>query len=165
MIKEIEQGQEQLIALSNKAVNLNNIDNFETDAQDIAKQVFAGGDWPDDLQPWPMMCIRYSDILRAHGRLVGALKQGVRGYFLLARRTGDTWIQHLFGFIQMLSNILAPSEKEVPFGKQGFPTEAQLWDMLYGYLHELALGAMKMFGAGAGYSRAIQAWYSEYMEF
>jgi hypothetical protein len=161
MIEQIEQSQQQLIELTNEAVRLGDVDSFEIDAQNIAKHAFPGGDWPDDLEPWPTMRIRFAQILRARGRLTDALIQGVRGYLSLERRTGAKWIRHLLALLQIFSSILVLSKWNTPCEDPVCPTEAQLWDILHGYLHELALGAIKMFGARAEYTQAIQTWYSD----
>ena len=162
MIEQIKQSQQQLIELTNEAVRLEDFDSFEIDAQNIAKHAFPGGDWPDDLQPWPTLRIRLAQsLLRARGRSMDALMQGVRGHLSLERRTGDIWIRHLFDLLQIVSSVLVLSKSDTPCENPICPTEAQLWDILHGYLHELALGATKMFGAKAEYTQAIQTWYSD----
>ncbi|KAJ4314424.1 hypothetical protein N0V94_006473 [Neodidymelliopsis sp. IMI 364377] len=157
MTKQVKQSQQQLVELVNEAVRLQNVDSLEINALNIAKHAFPGGHWPDDLQPWPTMRIRSAQTLKARGRSIDALKQGIKGYLSLERRTGDIWIRNLFDLLQLLSSVLAKSPRETPM----IPTEAQLWDILHGYLHELSLGATKIFGVKAGYTQAIQAWYLE----
>jgi hypothetical protein len=161
MIEQIRQSQQQLIELTNKAVRLGDVDSFEIDAQAIAKHTFPGRDWPDDLAPWPTMRIRFAQILRAHGRLTEALMQGVRGHLSIQRRTGVNWIRHLFDLLQIISRVLGLSKWNIPCGNPVCPTEEQLWDILHGYLHELLLGAIKIFGTRAKYTQAIETWYSD----
>lgn len=161
MIEQIKQTQQQLIELTNEAVRLKDVDGFEIDAQNIAKRAFPNGDWPDDLQPWPILRIRLAQILMERGRSMDALMQGVRGYLTLERRTGDIWIRQLFDLLQIVSSVLVPSKWNTPCRDPACPTETQLWDILYGYLHELALGAIKIFGARAKYTQAVQTWYSD----
>jgi hypothetical protein len=159
MITRIKQSQEELLLLCNDT-NSSNVDMLETDAENIAKRTFPDGSWPNDLEPWPSLCIRHASILRACGRLEDALKQGVRGYLSLERRKGDIWIRQLFDFVQILANIFVLLKKDAPYGRRGFPTETQTWDIYYGYIHVLALGAKMAFGANTEYARAIQAWYA-----
>jgi hypothetical protein len=162
-IEKIKQSQQQLIEYINNLISISNVKSFEIDAQNIAKHAFPGGDWPDGLEPWPTMHIRFAEIFRAHDRWVDALMQSVRGYLSLERRIGDKWVTHLFRFLQIISTVLTLPKRDTPCGKPSFPTEAQMWDILYGYLHELTACATKIFGARAKYTQAIQAWYSEFM--
>ncbi|KAH6614323.1 hypothetical protein C7974DRAFT_74191 [Boeremia exigua] len=164
MIEQIQQSQQQLIDLTNEAVHLNDISSLEIEAQDIAKHVFPGGHWPRDLQPWPAMRILFAQELRARGRLMEAMKQGIIGYLFFEPRTGDTWIRHLLDLTQFISRVLVGSDWKTPRGGPGFLTESQLWDVLHGYLHELSLCAIKTFGARSEYAQAIQAWYSDCMK-
>jgi hypothetical protein len=106
----------------------------------------AGGDQPDGLEPWPTMRIRYAQILEARGRSTDALRQGLRGHLSLGRRTVVNWIRHLFDLLQIFSSPLGLSKWNTPC-ENSRPTKAPLWDVLYGYLHELLLGAIKIFGA------------------
>jgi SET and MYND domain-containing protein len=164
MIEQITQSQQQLVKLVNEAVHLEDVDSLEIDALKIAKYAFPGGHWPDDLHPWPTMRIQFAQILRACGRLMDALMQSVRGYLSLERRTGDIWIRHLSDLLQIILSVLVQSNWDTLCKNPVFPTEAQLSDILHGYLHELALGATKVFGVRAGYTQAIQAWYLECIE-
>jgi hypothetical protein len=52
-------------------------------------------------------------------------------------------------------NEATPRDAEFP--------KAQLWDISYGNLHDLAIGARKTLGENAAYLRAIQAWYDDYV--
>lgn len=140
------------------------VETLETDAQNIAKTAFPSGSWPEDLQPWPAMRINASKMLRARGCFMDALMQGFRGHLALEMRTGDTWIRHLFDLVQLFSCVLMNFPSIMPSQNSVFPTEAQLWDIFYGYIHELACGAREMFGAQTDYVRAIQAWYSDNMQ-
>jgi hypothetical protein len=163
MIDQIKRSQQQLIELINQAVRSEDIDGFEIDAQNIAKQAFPRGDWPHDLQPWPVTRIQFARVLMAHGRFVDGLKQGVRGYLSLQRRITHIWFPNLFDLVQILARVVALSKWDTPSGGPICPTEAQLWDILHGYLHVLVLSAIKIFGARTGYTQAIQTWYSDCM--
>jgi hypothetical protein len=163
MNEQIKQSQKQLIVLTNEAVHLKDVDSFEIAARDVAKYAFPGGDWPDELEPWPTMRIRFAQILVARGQWMDGLMQAVRGYLSLERRTGNTWIQHLFNLLQILSRVLAFRKWNTPCRNLLYPSKAQLWDILHGYLHELALSAVKMFGARAEYAQAIRTWYLDCM--
>lgn len=137
------------------------MDKIEADVRNIAKQVFPGGDWPDDLEPLPSLRIRFTGILRAQGHFIGALKQGIRGCMLSERRIGDTWVRNLFDLLQIIAHAVALPKQSTAISGPGFPNQDQLWDILHGYLHELVHGAIKTFGSHAGYTKAIQGWHSE----
>ena len=162
MIEQISQTQPQLIELINDE-DRHNINTFEADAQNIAKHAFPSGVWPSDLYPWPLLRLRFAELLKGRGRLVDAMIQGIRGCLLLERRRGQAWVRNLFDILQLLARVLMLPEQDSPCRKPGSPTETQLWDILYGYLHELSLDTVKIFGPGAGYTQAIQAWYSDCM--
>jgi hypothetical protein len=162
-IRTIEQSQQQLIQLINSSDPINSADNFENDVQNIVKLAFPAGDWPDDLAPWPSTRIAFAFVLRAYDRLVDSLKQGVRGYLSLERRTGAVWIHHLFNMLQIFTGVATLSGRDAPWGKSGFPVESRFWDVIHGYLHLLRLGAIKTFGADAPYTKAVELWYQECM--
>lgn len=163
-IELIEQSQEQLVKHI-QAVTPDNIDSFETEAENIAKKAFPSGDWPHDLGPWPSLRIQLARMLKVRGRFVEALMQGVRGVLSLEQRTGDVWTRHLFDLLQIISKVLTLPKQDTSYGEAGFPAESQLWDILYGYLQEVARSANKMFGADARYTKAIQDWYSHWVRF
>ncbi|KAF2009450.1 SET domain-containing protein [Aaosphaeria arxii CBS 175.79] len=160
MIPQMEQTQHDLIDRSNEAIRLINIDTLSTDAHNLASRIFPNGKWPEDLQPWPTLHISQSRVSKAQGSLVPALKYGVKGYLFQERRIGPSWIHDLLEFLQVISRMLVAPKGDIPFGKDGFPSEVQLWTILHGHLRELALGATRTFGERTAYSQAIGAWYS-----
>jgi hypothetical protein len=52
MIERIHQSQKQLSEVTETAL-LKDYDGLETNAQNTAQQAFPGGNWPDNLSPWP----------------------------------------------------------------------------------------------------------------
>jgi len=158
MIKKIDQCQQQLIDLVNETNEQSDLNIFDTKVRDITKLAFPNGEWPKHLEPWPSLQLRLSSIHRARGDLLTGLRHGLRGYLTMERRTGDKWVRHAFDLVQIIASALGLTEH---WGRPGLPTEAQMWDILYDYLHETALDARKVFGHDAGYTRAIQAWYDD----
>jgi hypothetical protein len=160
MIEQIKQAQQQLGDLI-QTIRFEDIDNFGAQAQNIAKHAFNDGNWPEDLPPWPLVRIQSSEIHIIRGRLIEALKQGVRGYLSLDRRIGDVWLRRLFNFLQSLLRILAFNAScEDPL----FPAEPQLVDIFHAYLYELTRGTNEVFGVQIKYAHTIQAWYSDFMQ-
>lgn len=164
VIEQIKESQDQLVELINQAVRTEDAESLEINAQNLAKKAFRDGIWPDELQPWPAMRINSSKMLRARGSLMEAMMQGVRGHLSLEIRTGGAWVWHLFDLLQIFSSVLMNLPSSISGENPVFPTEAQLWNIFYGYLYELAHGARKMFGAQTDYVRAIQSWYSDNMQ-
>ncbi|KAF2799508.1 SET domain-containing protein [Melanomma pulvis-pyrius CBS 109.77] len=160
-IDQLERSQQQLIQLINEAVCLTDVNKIEADVRNIATQVFPDGNWPDDLEPLPSLRIRLAGILKAQGRLIDALKQGIRGCMLSERRIGGTWVRNLFDLLQIIARVVSLPKQTTSIPDPDFPNQDQMWHILHGYLHELVLGATKTFGSGTGYTKAIKGWYSD----
>jgi hypothetical protein len=135
---------------------LSNVDDLENQMRDTTTQAFPQGAWPDDLGPLPLLRVEIATMLRAQGNLTKALKQGLKGFLLLERRTGDTWVRSSFKLLQVLSHLLTAFEQDIA---SEFLREDQLWVILCGYLHEAVRAATKTSGSHATYTKAIEGWY------
>jgi hypothetical protein len=162
-LERIQKRQQQLSDFLDGAVHCKHVESLQIGAQNITKHAFPDGNWPYDLPPWPAMRIHSSQIHIMHGRWIDALMHGVRGYLSLERSTGDVWVRKLSHFLQILARGIEQFS-DMPDKSPSFPTRDELWDVLYGYLHELTLIANKIFGVKAKYAQAIQAWYDACME-
>lgn len=160
MIEQIKQSQLQLLALLITA-RLKDHKSLEIEAQDIAQKAFPGGHWPYNLSPWPEIHIHLAALLVKRKRWIDALMHGVKGYMFLERRTGKTWVWHLFDLLQILMRVLHSDNSRE---NSTFPTGLELLAVFFGYLHELSLAAIKVFGTRVKYSQAIKAWYSDSMK-
>jgi hypothetical protein len=95
-VNQVQKTQQQLIQLVNSVNVLSNVDNLEHQIREMTTQALPQGAWPDDLEPLPVLRAEIATMLRAQGNLTEALKQGLKGFLLLERRTGDTWVRSLF---------------------------------------------------------------------
>ncbi|KAF2023769.1 SET domain-containing protein [Setomelanomma holmii] len=157
-IEQVKQSQQQLLQLTKEAVEEGNVDIFESKAPAITTAAFPDGHWPEDLAPWPSSRNSLASIHQAHGRRLEALKDALKGQLLLEHRAGDNWVLHLYNLVQHFSHLLM---HETICRDTGFSTEAQMWIVMYGYLHELRTCARKTFGKETGYAEAIQSWYDD----
>lgn len=164
LIEQIKQCQEQLRKYLSTVLP-EDADNVEQVARNIAKDVFPNGNWPEDLYPWPMMRIQTARLLMVRGRPKDALVHGVKGYMSSERRTGDFWVRHLLDFVDILSASSGQFGPNMSCEDPAFPTEAQLQDVLLGYLYEANLATTRTFGSQIKYSQAVQASYSNCAEF
>ncbi|KAF2023778.1 SET domain-containing protein [Setomelanomma holmii] len=159
-IKQVAQSQQQLLQITNEAVKERNVDIFESQASTITTAAFPDGQWPEDLAPWPSSRIRLASIHQAHGRRIEALKYALKGQLLLEHRSGDRWTRRLFSLVQYFRDFLM---HQTICRDTDFPTEAQMKDVMYGYLHVLKTYAGKTFGEKTRYAQSILWYYDDYV--
>lgn len=157
-IEKITQSQQQLLHITNEAVRQGSVQSFESRALAITTVAFPNGHWPRNLAPWPSSRISFASIHLAHGQRLEALKYALNGQLLLDYRSGPKWVHHLYDLVQHFSGLLM---EQTTCRDTGFPTEPQVRDVMYSYLHELKISARKTFGEETGYAQAIASWYND----
>jgi hypothetical protein len=155
-ISAFKQHQHRLIDIIDKTNADTDLDVFKTDFLPFP---FLNGHWPNDVAPFPQAHIRLSQLYHVRGDHMASLKHGIQGYLSLERRTGDKWVRHAFEYVHTISRALGLVTEGSPWGKNGLPTELQMWILKYVYMYNLAISAREALGADSGYARAIQAWY------
>jgi len=132
-ISQLERSQHKLIKLMNTAIDSFNsrtspadVEKIEADAQNLAKEAFPDGNWPDDLEPIPSLLTVFARILKAQARYIEAMKHGTKGYMSVERRLGPQWIRRLFELLQVFAHVLRLPSQSTVFQDRGFLNQDQL---------------------------------------
>jgi SET and MYND domain-containing protein len=132
---------------------------FYSKVKAVTDQAFPNGEWPQALQPLPLVNISIADMFRLQGNYLEALRYGLRGS-LLCRRSGSKWVHYFFDLVQRLARlVLQPNFKD-----NRFVTSKEIWDIYHGYLRELTITVNMVFGANTSWSKAVKRWWDEVLE-
>lgn len=96
------------------------------------------------------------------GQPLTALRHSVRGCAYTRPRCGAEWASDWLDLVRLLvpvaSNARAWGRDEMPLAA------AELWMVFVGYLRGVGGLARKLYGARAGYTRAVEGWLGELLE-
>jgi hypothetical protein len=130
----------------------------------LKKTGFQNRDWPDNVDPLPLVRMTLSGMFTAQSDPVRALNYALRGCFVFRYYKGSAWISDLLVVCQVLENVcLAPPDSAI-FEAASFPSRPQLRITFAGYLIVLCLSARFTFGADARLARAIVKWTGVYKD-
>jgi len=168
-VTSLGESQSAILDLMNVTIQASK-DSGEMDAEriytkikDVADQAFPNGDWPQALQPLPLVHSSIADMYKVQRNYLEAFAFGLRGC-LQCRRSGQAWVHHLFDLVQhFVPLVLQPNESAL-FKDKKFLTEKELWDVYHGYLRELAITSTKVFGPNTTYSKAVKRGWDEALD-
>jgi hypothetical protein len=165
-MKVLAETQSALVEHINSVVSAANasgdveVEKFKSSVQVITKQAFPKGNWPETLQPLPLLNMKIAAMYKLQGNYLEAFRYGLRGC-LSCRRSGPKWVHHLFDLIQHFVPLVVQPKDSAIFRDKKFLTGSEMWDVYHGYLREVAITSKAVYGEDTTFEKAIQRWWNE----
>jgi SET and MYND domain-containing protein len=170
-LQTIHKVQKMLVQLMNNTVAATNepgkhkqfedVKKMERDITALTREAIKDGDWPDHLDPIPLVRSTLARLYLNKREHLAALRNAMRGTLLCRYRNGPEWINNLCTLVQCLAAIAARNPDDTYFTSGGgFPTLKETQCAVRGYGMRLCKDAGAVFGGASQYTVFLCDWFS-----
>lgn len=169
-LKDLHDAQQAMVQiLNNTVVAVNkpgkykeseNIEKSEVEIMSVARRALKDGDWPEYLDPMPMVRNSLATLyLNKHDHFA-ATRHALRGTLQYRYRSSPEWVNNLCTLTQCLAAIAA-CEPDAPFFASGqFLTLKETQCAVRGYGLKLCKDAGVIFGGRSKYTEFLSNWFA-----
>lgn len=161
-LADVTRGATEAFYIVFKENNDKILERFVEELKIIVKNAYAGGDWPDNIDPLPWVRMTLAGMYYNNAKLVPALRYGLKGSLFGQRRTGFAWMADLMDVARILVSMSQESADSPVFQLDTFPSREQLRIITAGYLQELCLATKKAFGLDTTFTQAVLRYASAF---